>query len=53
MPHTDILPLRVVHETQKADHVVKIVQRLADAHQDDVGDIRPRCRCAVIYEEVR
>ena len=38
MPHTDVQPVRVVHQLQKPQHVVQIVQRLADAHQNDIGN---------------
>ena len=38
MPHGNVHALRTVHQLQKAHHIVKIVQRLADAHQHDVGN---------------
>ena len=38
MAHTDVQPFWVVHQLQKAHHVVVVVQGLADAHEDDVGD---------------
>ena len=40
--HSDVQPLRVIHELQKAQHVRAVVQRLADAHENDVGDVLSR-----------
>ena len=36
MPHADIHPLRMVHKLQKTHDVIEIIQRLADAHKDDI-----------------
>ena len=33
VPHPDVQAVGMVHQLQKAQHVVQIVQRLADAHQ--------------------
>ena len=38
MPHADVQPQRVVHQLQKPQDVVEVVQRFPDAHEDDVGD---------------
>ena len=38
MPHTDVHPMRAVDQLQKAQHIVHVVQRLADTHEHDVGD---------------
>ena len=42
MPHGNVHALRAVHQLQKAHHIVKIVQRLANAHQHDVGNGQAR-----------
>ena len=36
--HADVHALRVVYQLQKAHDVVEVIQRLPDAHEDDVGD---------------
>ena len=41
MPHSDVLPLRMVHKRQEAEHVVEIIHGFTDAHEDDVGDREP------------
>ena len=38
MAHADVHALGVIHQLQKAHHIVKIVQRLTDAHKDNVGN---------------
>ena len=38
MAHTDVEPIRVIHQFQEAQHSIKIVQRLTDAHEDDIGN---------------
>ena len=40
MPHGDVHALRAVHQLQKAHHIVEIIQRLPDTHQDDVGNLQ-------------
>ena len=37
MPHPDVHSLWVIHQGQKPQNMVEIVQRLADSHQNDVG----------------
>ena len=37
VPHADIQPVGAVDQLQEAQHVVHVVQRLADAHEHDVG----------------
>ena len=39
MAHTDVFPVRVVDQFEKAHDIVKIIERLADAHEDDVRDL--------------
>ena len=41
MPHPNVKPIGVVYQREKPHHVVKIVQRLPNPHQHDVGDFRP------------
>ena len=41
MPHADVQPVRVVHQLKKAADVVAVIERLADAHEHDVGDLAP------------
>lgn len=48
VPHSDVQPVRAVDQLQKAHHIVKIVKRLANAHQNDVGDLMPESFCAKI-----
>ena len=36
VPHGDVHSLRAVHQLQKPQHIVKIVQRLSDAHKHNV-----------------
>ena len=36
MAHGDIHALRAVHQLQEAHHIVKIVQRLSNAHEYNV-----------------
>ena len=36
--HTDVDALRAGDDLQKVHHIIKIVQRLTDAHQNNVGD---------------
>ena len=36
MPHTDIHAIRVVDELKKSHNIVKVIERLADAHQNDI-----------------
>ena len=38
MPQADVPPFRMTHQMQKLKHIVKIIHRLSDAHQDNVGD---------------
>ena len=38
VPHADVHPVGMVDELQKAQHIFPVVHRLADAHQDDVGN---------------
>ena len=38
VPHGDVHSLGAVHQFQKAHHIVKVVQRLPNAHEHDVGD---------------
>ena len=38
MAHTDVQAVGAVDQFQEAQHVGHVVQRLADAHEDDVGD---------------
>ena len=38
MPHTDVHPVGAVDQLQKSQHIVHVVQRLADTHEYDVGD---------------
>ncbi len=38
VPHADVQPLRAVHQLQKPQHVVQIVQRLPNPHQNDIGN---------------
>ena len=40
MPHTDIQAFRAVDQFQKFKDIVLIIQRLANAHENDVGDIQ-------------
>ena len=37
--HADVFPVRVVDQRKKAHNIVKVIERLADAHEDDVGDL--------------
>jgi len=37
--HADVFPVRVVDQRKKAHDIVKVIERLADAHEDDVGDL--------------
>src|SRR5699024_8349180 len=39
VPHADVQPLGMVHQLQEPEHVVQVVQGLADTHKDDVADI--------------
>ena len=39
MPHADVFSIRVVDQLKKAHNVVKVIERLTDAHEDDVGDL--------------
>ena len=39
--HADVFPVRVVDQRKKAHNIVKVIERLADAHEDDVGDGQP------------
>ena len=36
MPHPDVQAVGVVDQVQKLQHVLIIIQRLPDAHQDDI-----------------
>lgn len=38
VPHADVLPVRVVDQLEKAHDIVKVIERLADAHEDDIGN---------------
>ena len=40
MPHTDIQAFRAVDQFQEFKDIVLIIQRLANAHENDVGDIQ-------------
>ena len=40
MPHSDVQPRRAVDQLQKAEHRVKIIQRLPDTHEYDVAHSR-------------
>ena len=40
MPHADIQAIRAVDQLQKLQNVVLVIQRLANAHQNDIGDIQ-------------
>ena len=37
MPHTDVHAIGMIHQLQKPQHIGHVVQRLADAHQHNVG----------------
>ena len=39
VPHPDVQPLGVVHQRQKPQHGIHVVQRLSNAHQHDIGDL--------------
>ena len=41
IPHPDIDPLRGGDQMQEFQHLVKVIQRLANAHQHDMGDALP------------
>ena len=38
MAHADIHALGVIYQLQKAHHVIEIIQRFTDAHENNVGD---------------
>ena len=40
VPHTDIQAFRTVDQFQEFKDIVLIIQRLANAHENDVGDIQ-------------
>ena len=39
MAHADVQPVGMVHQPQKAQHVVPVVQGLSNTHQHDIGDL--------------
>ena len=41
MPHADIHAVGVIDELQKPQHIRPVVERLADAHEHNVGDLPP------------
>ena len=47
VPHTDILSIGVVHQFEKAHHVIKIIKRFANAHEDDIRDLAARLTLGV------
>ena len=38
VPHADVHPVRAVDKLQKAHDRIKVIQRLADAHEHDIGN---------------